>query len=397
MATNTIQKFIDFLNYREKALKIETITFCRTNKYDDTYINKQSEKMAECRSLTRQLSVPIEEWPNHGELFIDFDIVSDLLAKAHFTARESMEIIFTFLEKNIASGITNVEASGFDAKKINEYHFKTISPKEVEDMIRADTYRVFMNRKDEELTEKEKAQKQELEEFTKAFPLDLEEYASIHKILEEHYFNKKDSYTKEDIEAFIFSLKDMKVDPKLCDAISIILLKPLTKKAKKLVEPPKFIKKEESPVANALNKKEYNLLYHELKKYYNPDIKKTNGYLKIEEIIYCIYLLKKMNFQEESIKQFLTIALKENKKYQLNPIALYIELYNKLNYYAKKVNIEESLLTINSILKEMMITDDISYGEWKSLLEEELNTCLSKLPNTYEYELKEAEALRKKC
>lgn len=391
-----INKFIIFLEketIRSEAGMLDILT----NRFalSEAEIEKKINTVAECKNIARQLRVPEKDYSLHGEVFVDFGILSGYLEKSGLTNKEAMTIIFTFLKKNLAAGIADENTHSFDPHKIDEYPFKSLTSEEVHQLIHEDKYRLLQSKPASERTEKENAIIKELEEFTEQNPSDVEIYRQIHKLIKERYFDNLTDFTQEDVKIFVEQLKKMGLSERYCEFLieylNIKAIKTSQKKNRQQQDNnPSSPVKLETTKKPTLSKKETNILYKELSTFYNPDTKTITRYLTIKEIIYCLRLMRKLNFNDSSIDIFLKCVEKSNRQYKIHPITQYIELYNKLKYYEERLNLQDSLSYIESIMQEMCILNEEDYGEWKKLLEEELSNIVRVITPEHEYELKKS-------
>ena len=57
-------------------------------------------------------------------------------------------------------------------------------------------------------------------------------------------------------------------------------------------------------------------------------------YLPLDEIVYVVCLMKELNFEIRVIKAFILKSIKSNVTYSRDPMKLYIEIREKLEYYS---------------------------------------------------------------
>lgn len=221
----------------------------------------------------------------------------------------------------------------------------------------------------------------------------IAELQHFHLLIKEHYLDKKDSYEESDIAIVIKALYDLSFSENICREIGNYLLFELEKRNNKKAEKKQYIPAYE-PLprkTNTLSKKEYNLLYRELLTYFDFNNMQPIKYLNLDEIIYCLHILIKLKMRDNVINSFLRIINKYNRSQ--NPLALYTSLYNKLNTYQNNPEFKNKMTDIASYIKEMYISSDEEYIEWKELLSEELASILELCSEDYTYELNEAQKL----
>ena len=377
-----ILKLIQYL--KSKVEKIESTLIYKaiskeinSSKGLDLLIDQE----AVANNIIRLLTIPREEWANHGEIFISFDELSTVMKEAKLNSRETLEVINYMIEKNIATGITREGANFFDGKAIKEYPFQSMTPKEAEVLIKSDKYRTLIEK--ENPTEKEKLMIKELEEFIEKHPAEHNEIAESHKIMEEQYFNNKGSLTIENINEYLNQLMYLHLPIETAIIIKPVLLKQIPKEIEEIpsirLNVTKPIKKESS----ATKKERYNL-EQQLKQYVDLTNMKLINDITYDELIDCLSILKKLNYSEEKLNIFIYNYNKACK--HKNPLIQYMELYYRYLYY-KNPKTESLLDNLERCFKEMLLCSNEEYEIWKTMLEEYLQELNDIIPNTNEYEL----------
>lgn len=100
----------------------------------------------------------------------------------------------------------------------------------------------------------------------------------------------------------------------------------------------------------------------------------------------------KIGIDSKTIETFIDRSKPEYK----NPIARYINNYDKLKYYEEKLEFKDNLETLDEMFKETFVAAPSDYQDWKQMLNQELTAIESKIPNTCEYELHKAKQYSKK-
>lgn len=108
--------------------------------------------------------------------------------------------------------------------------------------------------------------------------------------------------------------------------------------------------------------------------------------------MHCTSLMLKIGIDNKTIKTFID---RSKPEYQ-NPITRYINNYDKLKYYGEKLGFKDELGTLDEMFKETFVVTPSDYQEWKKMLNQELTTIESKIPNNCEYELRKAKQYIKK-
>ena len=109
--------------------------------------------------------------------------------------------------------------------------------------------------------------------------------------------------------------------------------------------------------------------------------------LSEDEITRCLNILCTLNENPSRIEQFIIKEARYTKQNAKNSFALYLTIYNKLKFYAEKLNITSELEDLKMYLQEMVIpSSDKDYRDWKELFEEDLNDVYSQVSSLTAYE-----------
>lgn len=387
-----LQTFISFL---EKSIDdIQENIFRRASRRIVKELLPEDEKdimrITERKNMIRLLSVPREEWDLHGEIYIQYDYLSDMLEESPLNARGMFSILTRLLEKNLSTNITNQDARCFDIQQIDNYEFKYMTRDEFLEFVRTDEYGRLKSKEESQLTEDEKKRLEEFNIYSDLYPLDIAPVIDAHKLIKKHYFDKLDSFNEEDIEVFLDKLRSFKLSENLISIFRNLLIRDVEKRQRREVTisyPQES--KQQSIKEVGISRKEYNLIERELRKYFDLSTMKLVRPLTIDLQIYCVGLLLKLGISEDKIKEILRIMNKDGYSYE-NPITMFVQLYEKLEYYKDIDGIKESIETMLGAMKEIMNMDNSDYEEWKEFLGEELTSALKLLPKTYEYEIEKA-------
>lgn len=393
-----IQKLIGYLENECKKLKDGIVS--RAMKKKSTNILPEDEpiinEIAEMKRVVRLLSTSKEDWDKYAEVYIDFNILENMLSLSPLKVREQLAVMLTMLEKNLATPILGEEAGGFDAPALDNYEFKTMTNQEARDLVMSEEYGRLALASEDELTDEEKAKYAELKEFIDSHPLDLSYIKELHQNISMHYFEKRDTFDYDDVRAIVYVLESFGVSKEFGEKIKVILDKEVKKREPKeqIVIVRDFHKKLDE---NRITEKEYNLLNRELKKFFDLTNMLPVQPMMIEMQIYCVSLMLRMGIPEETIKKALK-AMNRNNKYLSNtenPVVLFSRLYERLSFYQEREELQESVQQMMTFFQEMLICSDDDYEFWKSMMGEELEKANGLVPNTYEYEIEEARKLNK--
>ena len=139
---SVVLSFIKYLD--ESSARIEEEIVRRAAKRRSMDFTSEDEKdmqrISERKNLKRIISVPREEWELHGELFIQFDYLAEMLEEAPLNARGKFAIVQRLLEKNLATNVTKQEARCFDIQGIDSYEFTYMTRDEFLEFVRTDEY-----------------------------------------------------------------------------------------------------------------------------------------------------------------------------------------------------------------------------------------------------------------
>lgn len=396
---SVVLSFIKYLD--ESSARIESEIIKRATKRRSMDFTSEDEKdmqrISERKNLKRIISVPREEWELHGEIFIQFDYLAEMLEEAPLNARGRFAIVQRLLEKNLATNITKQEARCFDIQGIDSYEFTYMTRDEFLEFVRTDEYGRIKSKDESELTEHERKQLEEFDRYSELHPLDVGSVIEAHKQIKEHYFDKKDSFNEEDVEIFLGAIKGFGLSEKLICLFRNVMLIEISKRQKRaeVLEP--SVQTVAKPVVvekPTIDRKEYNLIERELRQYFDIRTMEVVGPLTLDLQIFCVGLLIKLGFSDDKIRDILKIMNKDGYGYE-NPITMFVALYEKLEYYKDVEGIKEAIETMIGAMQEIMIVDGRDYEEWKNFIGEELTAALRLIPRDYNYEIGKAKGVNK--
>ena len=397
---STISTFVAYLDKSMEKITNEVVERAAKRPFrsllpsDDRDLQRASER----KNLKRILLVPEEEWELHGEVFIQYDYLSEMLEESPLNARGMFIIVQRLLEKNLATNIVHQDARCFDIQGIDDYNFKYMTRDEFLEFVRTDEYGRLKNKEESELTEEEKKRLEEFNTYSDLHPLDIAPVIEAHKQIKEHYFDKKDSFNEEDIEIFLSVIKGFGLSDKIIDMFRNLLLREVSKRQRKIevVENPvQVVSKPVIVEEPTISRKEYNLIERELRKYFDIRTMEAVGPLTLDLQIYCVGLLMKLGFSDEKIRDILKIMNKNGYGYD-NPVSMFVALQEKLEYYKDVDGVREAIDTMIGAMTELTMSSDVEYDEWKTFMEDELAATLKLIPKTYDYEIEKAKKGGKK-
>lgn len=391
---STLLAFIDYLDRSIEKIK-EDILYRASRRPFRTLIesdNADFQRAMERQNLKRILSVPREEWELHGEIFIQYNYLSEMLEEAPLNAKGKFYILQILLEKNLATNIIHQDARCFDIQKIDEYEFSYMTRNQFLEFVRTDEYGRLKSKEESELTTHEKKQLEEFNRYSDLYPLDIQPVIEAHKQIKEHYFDKQDTFTEEDVEIFLSAIKGFGLCDNLINTFRNLLMRDVYKRQRKsleVVEQPVLRESAKVVERPTMDRKEYNLIERELRKYFDLGTMEVVSPLTLDLQIYCVGLLLKLGISEDKIRDILRIMNKDGYSYD-NPISMFVALYEKLGYYKDVDGVSEAVKTMVGIMTEITFGTDGDYEEWKEFLSSELVSTLKLIPKTYDYEINKA-------
>jgi len=387
---------VTFLKYLEDSSKrIENEIILRATKVGRKELTNEDERdllrISERKNLSRILQVPKEQWDLHGEIFIQFDYLSEMLEESPLNIRGKFAILQRLLEKNLATNIIHQDARCFDIQKIDDYEFTYMTRDQFLDFVRTDEYGRLKNKDEAELTEHEKNMLDEFNRYSDANPLDVAPVIENHKLISAHYFEKRDSFNEEDVEIFLGAVKSFGLSDNLIEMFRNLLMREVSKRQKREEESKIVVSTEVKTVVQepTISRKEYNLIERELRQYFDLRTMQVVVPLNLDLQIYCVGLLIKLGFSDDKIRNILRIMNKNGYCYD-NPITMFVALQEKLEYYKDVEGIKEAIETMLGAMQEIMIVTGKEYEEWKEFIGSEMDEALKLIPKTYDYELDKA-------
>jgi hypothetical protein len=221
-------------------------------------------------------------------------------------------ILVRLLEKNLSTNITHQDARCFDIQQIDNYEFKYMTRDEFLEFVRTDEYGRLKQKEESELTEDEKRRLEEFNTYSDLFPLDIAPIIEVHKLIKEHYFDKLDSFTREDIEIFLDNLRKFKLSENLINVFRNLLMREIEKRQKR-GEVLSYSQETKQKVVEevTISKKEYNLIERELRKYFDLSTMKVVSPLTIDLQIYCVGLLLKLGISEKTVRNHISNVIQK--------------------------------------------------------------------------------------
>ena len=323
-------------------------------------------------NVLRILQIDPSSWNMCGEIFVEFDLLSELLIETKLNMKEQAEIIEYLISKNLAAGVANAKVDYFDIRKLNDFEFKNITYQQAEEFLKTDGYRRLSEK--EKKTELETNAFIELQNFINQNMEQRNDITTIHKTIEEDYFNHKDSLTEENITSYIDQLKKLKLSDEVATSLRIFLMKKIKKEKPIMRLKPMETLKEEP----TLSKKQYYELESRLKEVLDLDTMEFKKQVSNTELKELFDIMIQLKYDKEIIYK---VARKyEKMNQQKNAIVLYLEMVDQLRDYVD----EETIHNLEEIFNETFICSREDYIEWKNILKENL---LEQMPKDYTLKL----------
>lgn len=357
-----MEKYISkFITYLSSISHIELSNITKNNKPSIIYYSYY-QKLIQYFSNDEQT------------IFLNFDILSNLLLESNLNTNERVNIILYIINKNIKLNIISSNNTFILLSDILSYHFKSINIIDLLDLLNDPHFNTFMSSPDEYLDKETATIRNEINEFISTH--NHSNYPNIHKLI-----NDTLSTNPIDIPKLISYLKELNINDTVLSNITYILNKRYPKK-EDIIPPKKQI-----PTQNKISIKEYNLYSKELHKYFDFYHMKPLKILSIEEQIYCVSMMLHLDFNESKIKDFLRICNKYLLSNINDPVILFNTLYPRLFYYKDNKLIKDAISNIESCLINMLDCSKEEYSDWEELMSTELSDALDNIPKDYTYEL----------
>lgn len=333
---------------------------------------RRKRKVLIISDILRILKINPSNWDMCGEVFIEFDLLSELMLETKLNMKEQADVIEYFISKNLASGVTKVESNYFDIRKLSNFEFENITYEQAKLYLKTDGYRKLSEK--ENKTEQEKMILNELENFIDQNIEKHDDITRIHKIIEEEYLNHKENLTEANITSYIEQLKKLNLSEEVANSLKLFLMKKIKKEKPIMRLKPMETLKEEP----TLSKKQYYELESRLKEVLDLDTMEFKKQVSNTELKELFDIMIQLKYDKEIIYK---VARKyEKMNQQKNAIVLYLEMVDQLRDYVD----EETIHNLEEIFNETFICSREDYIEWKNILKENL---LEQMPKDYTLKL----------
>lgn len=393
----TIKKFTDDLEeYIEANEKIQfKKAFAMGKEHDATRANACIEKVVIAKNLIYYFQTTREDI---GIVFNEFSFFSTYLLQSSLNIEEQMKMICEVCKRNCSLYHPESSILLYDLKKVRKFRFSNMNEKEAALLWFDSIFPNIFDYNATMLTDESMKTKKALIHSPNLFTFNDQDILDNCNIIKTCYLDKMNCYTKQDVDKIIRALMNLKINKELCQKIRNFLFQEINQRLdqdkleniqdKKKISP--IFKKEEWEQVLNRNRVNYKEVYSELKDVVDLSDMTTKCSLSLEQSIYYTSLLLSIKVKFPDIQKFLKNVEIENNGTRSHPITLYLELYDKLKYYAGKLVLLENLKLLEDYFQEMWIVSDEEYGFWKSNFEQELNNYIREIPGSFDYEFKEA-------
>lgn len=325
-------------------------------------------------------------------LYHRFDLLDAYVNAFGFSPVEKADIIFEVMKRNIAIGILKFDAKSVDQKRKSPLNYERL------------------------MEQFRRPSKNYMQSFERVFLATIEEsldnnflalggtsishfdnLKQLHNLLNERLFTNNDMNDK-DVGVIMKALEPYFLDQTLV-GIKLYLQNKLANQEKIREEDIKkealrlhiYLERETIqsklvPSSKVMSKKEYNALYHELLSYFDFDNMRAIRYLKMNEIMRCLIILRQLSFNDDVINLFLATIDTYNQKSGEHAIIRYMDLKEKLQYYKDTPEVVDLLKEVEEAFQRTFMASCDDYEFLKQYLDMELNLALDHLKDNYSYE-----------
>ena len=317
--------------------------------------------------------------------YLNYYFLSYHLTECSLTNREKIDCLMYVIKRNNLVFKANKVNIILDLNKFAEkYNISHLNPDIIERKLDNINFEYIIKASDNELSKRNLEIKRIALEVIAETEKEDNLFVRLNQCAQKSYFDKLDSYTSKDIRKLDIALKHLNVT----DKMRAIVMKFLNKNLKE-----RNIASDNANKENKPRQFNYDDALRELKAVIDFDNMMPKKFLNMEEEIYYLSLLTKININREKRRLFLRNC--EDLRYLENPIVRYKDNYVKFKYYEEKVAIQEQLSSMEVCSGEMMICSTKDYYLWKDVLYAELKQTERWIPKNFEFEEMEAQRLLK--
>lgn len=321
-------------------------------------------------------------------LYRDFNALCTYLESISFATLDTFQILCTLIESNIKAGLLEEEKK---IEKIPFFQFKMMSYLEI--------HSNFYNRQytDEEIERRGQILGIDVREkkiIKSDTAVEISTLQMTHQMMQQCYFDKKDTYTIDDIQKIVNALKQLKVPTRFCEAIKTKLNRNIEKRLVQSNHP--YIRQQ---IKLGLSDKEYKEKLKQVKEYYNGYTGEILKPIGKEQMIYLAALMIELGYDKKDINQFYQDVHRSNlqNNAKIDCITEFYMLYPKLEFYSKdNFELTGLLEEATSYLFELFGCVEEDYSFWYLEFQNVVFKLRMRIPNTYDYEYNQAVSLAEK-
>lgn len=397
----SVQKFINHLNeYKKLMEKIvkevrEKINPENENK-ENIVINGMKFSLRQIQgeimdisSLIQFLEKDKKEVRQEHYIYQRFSSLVMHLENVSFNATDKANIIFYIIEKNNYSydQEKNMIHNIIDINKFKEFYAPEMDAMQFAQVMKKIDFFRIGNASEDTLSSQERIIKDAIKKAIEATKERDQLFMKLHALIQEHYLSKQDSFNKTDLKYINFALQKLLNNSSICAITIRSLEKSLEKRIlnQKKKDAPKILKKE--------NNYDYKALEKEVSKAVDLKDMFPKRPLSLEEKIYYLSILTRMNVNKEERFQFLRNC--EMLKKEIVELEEYQNILNRLRYYEESVGLQSEIQSIEECLIEMTKTNPQTeeYLMWEEILKDILKKIEHWIPKNYEYEEEQVKLL----
>ncbi len=321
--------------------------------------------------------------------------------KSFLTPKEKMDFIAELCKENLEVVSSNKDDVVYDLAKIKDLRNLNLCGESLSQFVFDREFPNIMRVQGEVTTEETKKTMKELTKRPQLYAFCDQGLLINNKIIKEHYLDKMNSYTIEDVEKIMEALEQLGIHNELCQLIKKALLaevhKRLSKQAsieKQALEPCDF-----SREFSRVDTSERDRIYQEVEE--AIDLRdmtlKEKRYVSLEERIEFVSKLFRIGVSRANIEKFLKQVETENNMHSSPFCTAYEEIREMLVYYAEKYGLTMAIQDMEVCFSEMNKaqnnTNLENYQTWRQLLEGEVSQFLFWIPKNHEYEIESGKKL----
>lgn len=129
------------------------------------------------------------------------------------------------------------KAKAINDTELRKHTFENISASEINSLISSGEINRIINGCDEELNDREREIRDSILACSEEYSTDIDDLMKEHLAIEDHYFNKKDTYTEEDMDIIISNLQTLTFSNEVCEMVKHVLAKQLSSRIQPKEEP----------------------------------------------------------------------------------------------------------------------------------------------------------------